>query len=58
MREMAESVFPAIKRKFGASVSSTKFSAQMAEIYCRAITHDIFYYAFDFLNGALINIYK
>ena len=41
-REMAESVFSAIKRKFGASLSSTKFSAQRAEMYCRAIAHNIF----------------
>ena len=40
-REIVESVFSAIKRKFGASVSSVKFSAQRAEMYCRAITHNI-----------------
>ena len=41
-REMVESVFGAVKRKFGASVSSVKFSAQRAEMYCRAIAHNIF----------------
>ena len=41
-REMIESVFSAIKRKFGSSVSSVKFSAQRAEMYCRAIAHNIF----------------
>ena len=41
-REMSESVYSAIKRKFGASVSSVKFSAQRAEMYCRAIVHNIF----------------
>ena len=42
-REMVESVFSSIKRKFGASVSSIKFPAQRAEMYCRAITHNIFW---------------
>lgn len=51
-REIIESVFSAFKRKFGASVSSAKFSAQRAEIYCRAIAHNIFYFVLDFLNGA------
>jgi len=49
---MVESVFSAIKRKFGASVSSVKFSAQKAEMYCRAIAHNIFLFLADFLNGA------
>jgi transposase len=40
-REMVESTFSSIKRKFGASVSSVKISAQRAEIYCRAIAHNI-----------------
>ena len=43
-REMVESTFKAIKGKFGASVSSVKFSAQRAEMYCRAITHNIINY--------------
>ena len=51
-REMIESVFSAIKRKFGASVSSVKFSAQRAEMYCRAIIHNIFLFLSDFLNAA------
>ncbi len=42
-REMVESVFKAIKCKFGASVNSVKFSAQRAEMYCRAITHNLFF---------------
>ena len=46
-REMAESVFSAIKKKFGASMSSATFHAQRAEMYCRAITHNIIFY----LNG-------
>ena len=40
-REMVESIFGASKRKFGASVSSVKISAQRAEMYCRAIAHNI-----------------
>ena len=47
-REMIESVFSAIKRKFGSSVSSVKFSAQRAEMYCRAITHNIFIFYWRF----------
>ena len=50
-REMIESVFSAIKRKFGSSVSSVKFSAQRAEMYCRAIAHNIFLFLLDFLNA-------
>ena len=52
-REMIESVFSAIKRKFGSSVSSVKFSAQRAEMYCRAITHNIFLVLLEILNGAM-----
>jgi transposase len=40
-REMVESTFSSIKRKFGASVSSLRISTQRAEIYCRAIAHNI-----------------
>jgi hypothetical protein len=43
-REMVESTFKAIKSKFGPSVSSVRFSAQRAEMYCRAITHNIISY--------------
>ena len=39
-RSMVESVFFSVKRKYGASVSSLKFSAQRAEMYCRAIAHN------------------
>lgn len=40
-REMVESVFKAIKTKFGASITSHKISAQRTEAYCRAIAHNI-----------------
>ena len=40
-RNLVESMFSAIKKKFGASVSSVKISAQRAEMYCRAIAHNI-----------------
>jgi len=40
-REMTEAVFSTIKRKFGASVSSTTYTTQRAELYCRAIAHNI-----------------
>lgn len=43
-REMVESVFGAIKRKFGASVSSLLAHTRRAEIYCRAIAHNIISY--------------
>jgi hypothetical protein len=43
-REMVESTFSSIKKKFGSSVSSVKFSAQRAEMYCRAITHNVMSY--------------
>ena len=40
-REMSESTFSAYKRKFGASVNSVKIKNQRAEVYCRAIAHNI-----------------
>ena len=40
-REMVESVFGAIKRKFGASISSLSAHTMRAEVYCRAIAHNI-----------------
>lgn len=40
-REIVEATFKSFKCKFGASVSSVKFPAQRAEMYCRAITHNI-----------------
>lgn len=43
-REIVEAIFGAIKRKFGASVSSIIFSAKRAEMYCRAIAHNILVY--------------
>ena len=43
-REMVEAVFGAIKRKFGASVSSILIHTKRAEIYCRAIAHNIIIY--------------
>jgi hypothetical protein len=51
-REMVESVFSAIKRKFGASLSSVKLKAQKAEMCCRAIAHNISVILCDFLNAA------
>ena len=54
-REMIESVFSAIKRKFGSSVSSVKFSAQRAEMYCRAITHNIFLFFIGLFERCPLN---
>lgn len=56
-REMVESIFSAIKRKFGASVSSLSAHTMKAEMYCRAIAHNIiFYFLFDFFNAAYLQI--
>ena len=55
-REMVESSFKAIKCKFGASVNSVKISAQRAEMYCRAIAHNIILIYFEILNGAENNL--
>ncbi|MEM4268331.1 MAG: transposase, partial [Candidatus Woesearchaeota archaeon] len=51
-REIVEIVLSAIKRKFCASVSSVNLKAQKAEMYCRAIAHNISASLYDFLNGA------
>ena len=40
-RDVVECVFSAFKRKFGVCVSSVRFSAQRAELYCKAITHNV-----------------
>lgn len=40
-RSMVESVFSALKRKFGSSVSCRSARTQRAEVYCRAIMHNI-----------------
>lgn len=40
-REIVESVFASIKKKFGVSVNSLSARTRRAEIYCRAITHNI-----------------
>ena len=40
-RETVESVFGAFKRKFGASVSCLSAHTMRAEVYCRAIAHNI-----------------
>ncbi len=50
-RNIVEAVFKAMNTKFGSSVSSIKFSAQRAEIYCRAIAHNIFSLIMDSLNA-------
>ena len=41
-RSRIESIFHALKQKFGASVSSKKIISARAEIYCRAILHNLF----------------
>lgn len=49
-RNIVESVFKTLNTRFGPSVSSVKFSAQRAELYCRAIAYNIFLIYLDFLN--------
>ena len=53
-REMAESVFGAIKRKFGASVSSLSAHTARAEMYCRAIAHNIIYILLGLFQRSLL----
>ena len=43
-RSMIESGFGSLKRKYGGSVLSKTISAQRAEIYCRAIAHNLCLY--------------
>ncbi|MBN1793185.1 transposase [Candidatus Woesearchaeota archaeon] len=52
-REIVESVFKAIKTKFGASIASHKISAQRAEAYFRAIAHNIILKIQEILNALL-----
>ena len=43
-RSLVESLFGAIKRKYGGSVSSKKYRSAVTEVYCKAILHNIFYF--------------
>jgi hypothetical protein len=59
-RSIVESVFKAIKTKFGASIASHKISAQRAEAYCAAIAHNIILQFQEILNAPALyrNLYK
>jgi transposase len=57
-RSIVESVFGAIKRKYGSSVSSIKHSSATAEVYCRAIIHNIFWQIINYLGLNLISLKK
>jgi len=59
-RTIVESVFKAIKTKFGPSASSIKIKSQRAEIFCRAIIHNLTQKIIDFLNAStkISKIYK
>lgn len=52
-REMVESAFSAIKRKFGASVSSITIHKMRTEMYLRAIAHNIYFYITIHLQQSL-----
>ena len=52
-REMVESVFGAFKRKFGASVSCLSAQTRRAEVYCRAIAHNIISYLVGLFQRSL-----
>ena len=43
-RTTVECVFSATKRKFGASLSSVKIHTRRAEVYCRALAHNIIFW--------------
>ena len=53
-RVMVESTFKSIKTKFGSSISSVKISAQRAEMYCRAIAHNIIFCFFKTFSTNLL----
>ncbi|MCG2719999.1 MAG: transposase [Nanoarchaeota archaeon] len=42
-RSRIESIFHALKQKFGSSVSSKKITSARTEVYCRAILHNLFF---------------
>ena len=52
-RELVEAVIGAFKRKYGASVSSLSARSRRAEIYCRAIIHNLTVILLDFFNAAV-----
>lgn len=41
-RSIVESMFSALKRRYGHSVSSRKFTNQVADLYCKMITYNVF----------------
>ena len=53
-RELVESGFSSIKRKFGASVSSKTVRTIRTEVYCRLACHNLFYFVFRLLGQSRI----
>ncbi len=51
-RTIIESTFKSIKTKFGPNINSISISTQRAEMYCRAIAHNLIAITQDFLNAA------
>ena len=49
-RELVESGFSALKRKFGASVSSKTVRTIRTEVYCRLVCHNIFLFVYGLLG--------
>jgi len=56
-REMVESTFKATKTKFGSSVSCMTIITQRAELYCRAIAHNIICFCLGFFQRIRLNPY-
>jgi len=50
-RNMVESTIKSFKGKFGASVSAVNITTQRAEVYCRAIAHNIINVMTDIFNA-------
>ena len=56
-RELIESCFGSVKRKYGSSVNSKKASTIKSDIYGRLVCHNIFYYFIRVL-GQSRNVFK
>ena len=49
-RSLIESGFGSLKRKYGSSVSGKKFRSVQAEIYCKAIAHNLNFMCYEIFN--------
>jgi len=55
-RNIVESLFSALKRLFGGTISSKHIKTQTAELFCRLIAYNLGYHLRDFLQSHIIGV--